>query len=79
MAYPVLLLANTAPDGQRGRTDLSPDGFIYMPLVFLSVCVLWGPVEAFSSWLPFYSPSFLLFQLLLCLPSFERIAKFIKF
>ena len=40
MAYPVLLLANTAPDGQRGRTDLSPDGFIYMPLVFLSVCVL---------------------------------------
>lgn len=39
MGHFVLLLANTAPDGQRGRTDLSPDGFIYMPLVFLSVCV----------------------------------------
>lgn len=39
MAHPGLLLANIAPDGQRERTDLSPDGFIYMPLVFLSVCV----------------------------------------
>lgn len=61
-------------------TETGGDGISWLPLFLFSVSVCSGIQQrlCFSNWLPFYSVSFLLLQLLLFLPSFERVAKFIN-
>ena len=61
-------------------TETGGDGISRLPLFLFSVSVCSGIQQrlCFSNGLPFYSVSFLLLQLLLFLPSFETVAKFIN-